>query len=125
MSGRREPNSQVLRHSCMMRFVTFLLTLPLIGLGAGAAAADEFHSGVATGKAVPCAGPMYVPTTHLGVYAGHVLVARKSVPTGGNFRFVLPPGRYTISNEGHYVGGPTFLVYTGRTTHVVVLDYCM
>lgn len=109
----------------MMRFVALLLALPLTGLGAGAGAADEFHSGVATGKAVPCAGLMYVPTAHLGVYTGKVLVAHKTVPTGGHFRFVLPPGRYTISNEGHYVGRPTFQIHTGRTTHVVVMDYCM
>jgi hypothetical protein len=109
----------------MMRFVALLLALPLIGLGAPVGGAGEIHSGVATGKAVSCAGPMYVATARLGVYAGNVLVARKTVPTGRRFRFVLPPGRYTISNEGHYVGGPTFTVHPSRTTHVVVMNYCM
>jgi hypothetical protein len=109
----------------MMRLVALLFALALTGLGAGAVGTGEVHPGIATGKAVPCAGPIYVPTAHLGVYSRKVLVAQKTVPTGEQFRFVLPPGRYTISNEGHYVGGPTFSVQADRTTRVVVMNYCM
>ncbi len=99
-----------------------VLVLSLGSLGAGA---SHPRTGVATGTAVPCTGPLNVPIAHLGVYRGTRLVAARSVPTGRRFRFVLPPGRYTISNEGHPDGSPTFVVRPGRTTHVRVFDYCM
>lgn len=102
-----------------------VLVLVVLTLGAGTASPGEFHPGIATGTAVPCAGPLDVPTAHLGIYAGTHLVARRTVPSGDRFRFALPPGRYTISNEGHYEPTPTFRIRAGRTTRVVVRDGCM
>ncbi|HTU38154.1 MAG TPA: hypothetical protein VMF35_09060 [Acidimicrobiales bacterium] len=94
--------------------------------GSGAVPA---RAGVAVGIAVPCAGPMFVPTAHLWVYRGAQLVAYRAVPTGATFRFVLRPGAYVISNDGDprqpgLPPGNAFAVHAGATTHVVVLNYC-
>lgn len=100
--------------------LVLLLTLSTLG-----AAATPVKTGEVTGTAVPCGGLAYEPTAHLEVYRGARLVATKAVPTGRRFRFVVHPGRYVISNEGHPDGSPAFTVRPGRTTHVRVFNYCM
>jgi hypothetical protein len=118
------------QHLGMRRLVGLLLVL----LGAGSlivvplsATAAQVKTGVATGRAVPCAGLGAAPVAHLSVYKRGALASRASVPAGSTFRFDLPPGTYVISNQGHpgrYVGSKPFRVRSGRTTHVVVRNFC-
>jgi hypothetical protein len=71
---------------------------------------------------------MAEPVAHLSVYRAGALVERRSVPAGSTFRFHLAPGTYIISNQGHpgrFVGSNPFRVRSGRTTSVMVRNFCM
>ena len=55
------------------------------------------------------------------------VVARQRVPTGGQFDFNLPPGRYVI--EHHYIGGNVWtwfsvVVRSGVTLHADLPNMC-
>jgi hypothetical protein len=129
---QREPIRYAMRHHLGMRKLLGVLTV-LLGVASltvvtSRATAAEAKPGVATGRAVPCAGPPTISIAHLSVYRRSTLIRRISVPAGSTFHFVLQPGTYVISNEGHpgrYVGSKPFRVRSGQTTHVVVTDYCM
>lgn len=116
-----------------MRKIVSESALTLLGIAAcismsTPASADESRQGVATGRAVACSGPALDPVAHLNVYKGKTLVRSTSLPQGSTFRFILKPGTYVISNEGHpgrYVGSAPFKVLAGRSTHVTVRDFCM
>jgi hypothetical protein len=97
----------------------------VFGLTSTSATADTTGRGVVSGKAVPCSGPMYVPIARLSVFQGKVLVASGRFRTGSKFRFLLPPGRYVITNNRAYstVGTP-FRIRANRLTHVVMMDAC-
>jgi hypothetical protein len=120
-----------MRHHLGMRKLLGFLTMFLGSLTiviSSATAAVEAKSGVATGRAVPCAGPQTVSIAHLSIYRGSTLIRSTSVPAGSTFRFDLPPGIYVISNQGHpgrYVGSKPFRVRSGQTTDVVVRNFCM
>jgi hypothetical protein len=129
---QREPIRRAVRHHLGMRkllgFLTVLLGVASLTVVTSSATAAEPKPGVATGRAVPCAGPPTVTIANLSVYHGSTLIRRSSVPAGTTFRFVLPPGTYVISNQGHpgqYVGSKPFRVRSGHTTHVVVRNFCM
>jgi hypothetical protein len=108
------------------------LVVALLGVGSTAigvtgSSAAQARSGSATGRAVACAGPATTTVAHLSVYRGSTLIRRSTITGGTTFHFVLPPGTYFISNEGHpgrYVGSNPFRVRAGRTTHVEMKDYC-
>jgi hypothetical protein len=105
-----------------------LLSTGLLGAMSLDATAAQVKNGVATGRAVACSALMAEPLAHLSVYRGTVLVRRSSFPSGSTFRFTLPSGTYTISDQGHpgrYVGSQPFRVHPGKTTHVVIMNYCM
>lgn len=99
-----------------------ILVLGLASFGAGAATPAR---GVVSGKAVPCSGPMYVPTAHVSVFRGRALVTSGRFRTGTTFRFSLPAGRYLITNNRAYptVGTP-FRIRGGGLTRVVMKDDC-
>jgi hypothetical protein len=92
-------------------------------------------TGVVTGTAQACAGPAYVPTANLRVYRGDAAtarndvyrranaVARKQVPTNMTYRFVLPPGRYFITNSSTQFARP-FVLSAGTTVHLDVPNWC-
>jgi hypothetical protein len=121
-----------MRHHLGMRKLLGVLTA-LLGVASftvvmSSATAAEAKPGVATGRAVPCAGLPTVSIANLSVYRGSTLIRRSSVPAGSMFRFFLQPGTYVISNEGHpgrYVGSKPFRVRSAHTTHVEVMNYCM
>jgi hypothetical protein len=93
-------------------------------------------SGVVTGIAQACAGPLYEPVAHLEVYRGDaslaraevyrnvVPVARKNVPTDTTYRFVLPPGHYFLSNTGNTEIPQPFVLSAGRTVYLDVQNFC-
>ena len=116
-----------------MRHIRGLVLILLLAAGSlvvvpTPATAGQANKGEATGRAVACSGPAAEPLAHLSVYRGDTLVQRTSVPASSTFRFVLAPGTYVISNQGHpgrYVGSDPFHVRAGRTTHVVVRNFCM
>ena len=129
---QREPIRSAMRHHLGMRKLLSFLTV-LFGVSSlavvtsSATAVATAKPGVATGRAVPCAGLAAEPVARLSVYHGSVFVSRKTVPAGSTFRFDLPPGTYVISNQGHpgrYVGTKPFRVRSGQTTHVVVRNFC-
>jgi hypothetical protein len=62
---------------------------------------SEVSTGVLTGNAQACSGIEFVPTAHLEVYKGAVLIASKVVPDNTTYRFVLPAGHYFITNTGN------------------------
>jgi len=105
------------------------LSLSLLScLGIVSAGAAESTFGAVVGKAVSCSGQALFPVAHLSVYKGNELISRRSVPTGSQFRFRLAPGTYVISNQGHpgrFVGSAPFRVHAGRTSRVVVRNFCM
>ena len=92
-------------------------------------------TGIVTGTAQACAGPAYVPTANLRVYRGDAAtarndvyrranaVARKQVPTNTTYRFVLPPGRYFITNSSTQFAHP-FVLSAGTTVHLDVPNWC-
>ena len=85
--------------------------------------------GEVIGTAVPCAGPLFVPTADLSIYRGHQLVVQRRLPTGATFRFSLRPGHYVITNSGSPFGaghmpGEPFIIRQGQTTQVHVIDWC-
>jgi hypothetical protein len=128
---QREQSRSVMRHHLRMRkllsFLTVLLGVSSLTLVSSSTTAAQVKPGVATGRAIPCAGLGAEPVAHLSVYHGSTLASRESVPAGSTFRFDLSPGTYVISNQGHpgrYVGSKPFHVRSGRTTHVVVRDFC-
>lgn len=82
------------------------------------------QTGVLTGKAWPCAGPSFIHTARLWVYRGRTAVAHTEVPGGSTYRFVLPPGRYVVTNTGTSGGTPNAVVVAGGTTRVNVPDLC-
>ena len=97
----------------------------VFGLALSSASAATPERGVVSGKAVPCSGPMYIPTAHLSVFQGKVLVASGRFRTGSTFRFPLPPGRYVITNNRAYpTVGTSFRIQAHRLTHVVMMDAC-
>jgi hypothetical protein len=99
--------------------------LGLASCGAGPGEPALLEKGVVTGTAVPCAGPMAVPTAHLAVFEGTRLVATGRFRTGAPFRFVLPAGRYVITNNAASPAfGTGFRIRAGHVDHVVVLDAC-
>ena len=131
MGQGREPlrvdESQYLGMRKLSYLVAVFLGAGSVMIGTSAATAAQAKSGVATGRAVACAGPSTVSIAQLSLYRGSTLVRRSSVTSGTTFHFVLPPGTYVISNEGHpgrYVGSKPFRVRSGQTTHVTVRDYC-
>lgn len=126
--------------------------LVIAGLGLGAAAlwsgsssntksprpSAVLHSrtGVVTGIAQACAGPLYEPIAHLRVFRGNAAtarndtyrqvnpVARKQVPTNTTYSFVLPAGRYFITNSSTQFAHP-FVLTSGSTVHLNVPNDCM
>ena len=80
-----------------------LPVLAVLAILAGACTShgDTALSGVLTGNARACSGMAYVPTAHLEVYRGDVLVASERVRDNSTYRFVLAPGRYYVPNTGH------------------------
>jgi hypothetical protein len=88
-----------------------------------------------TGTAQACAGPAYVPTANLRVYRGDAVtaendvyrrvdpVATKMVPNNTRYRFVLPPGRYFVTNSSTQFAH-TFVLSAGRTVHLDVPNWC-
>jgi hypothetical protein len=102
-----------------------IVAISLLGLASFSAGAAPPIKGTVIGKAVPCSGPMYVPTSHLSVFRGAALVAAGRFRSGSTFRFVLPPGRYVITdNRADPAGGTHFRIRAGRLAHVVVIDGC-
>ena len=83
-------------------------------------------TGVLTGIAYACAALRTVPIAHLTVFRNGVVVATSSVPNGTTYRFVLPPGKYDISNYSTEPGplGHTVSVVAGHTTRVTVRNIC-
>jgi hypothetical protein len=129
---QREPIRRAMRHHLGMRkrlaFLAVFLGVGSFTLVPSSATAAAAKLGVATGRAVPCAGPAAEPVANLSVYHGSTLISRKSVPADSTFRFDLPPGSYVISNQGHpgrYVGSKPFRVRSRHTSHVVVRNFCM
>jgi hypothetical protein len=98
-----------------------ILFLGLVSFDVGAASPQK---GVVEGKAVPCSGPMRIPTAHLAVFKGRALIASGRFPTGSTFHFALSPGRYTITDNAAYPTGTPFRVRARHLTHVVVVDSC-
>jgi hypothetical protein len=97
----------------------------VFGLALSSASAATPERGFVSGKAVPCSGPMYVPTAHVSVFQGKVLVVSRRFRTGSTFRFPLPPGRYVITNNRVYPKvGTLFRIRANRLTHVVMTDAC-
>jgi hypothetical protein len=70
-------------------------------LSSACTAHSEASAGVLTGNARACGALAYVPTAHLQVYKGDVLIASKGVPDNSTYRFVLAPGHYYITNTGN------------------------
>jgi hypothetical protein len=122
-----------------------LPVLAVLAILAGACTShgDTALSGVLTGNARACSGMAYVPTAHLEVYRGDVLVASERVPDNNTYRFVLAPGRYDVTNTGNAgfvlpVGRHSITdrgalprpfalaasVSAGNTTHVNVPNNC-
>jgi hypothetical protein len=97
----------------------------VFGLASSSASAATPERGIVSGKAVPCSGPIYVPTAHLSVFQGKVLLASGRFRTGSRFQFPLAPGRYVITNNRAYptVGTP-FRIRANRLTLVVMMDAC-
>jgi hypothetical protein len=110
-----------------MRRGSLILALAiLLGLGlVQVAGAAYVKKGWVSGIAIPCEGlpGLHLPVAHLYVYKGTVLVAAKQFPTGTKFRFVLPPGKYLISNDPPE-GGTTVTVWAARTTFAFVPGRC-
>jgi len=104
------------------RFLTTVGTVLAIATLAGCSAGPT--TGVLTGKAWPCAGPHFIHVAHLTVFRGTTPVDHAQIPGGSTYRFVLPPGRYLVTNTGGPGGAPNVVVETGRTTHVNVPDLC-
>jgi hypothetical protein len=116
--------------------ISFLVALSMLASAcSGHRGAAPHHSttttvptsaGVLTGTAYACSGPAYVATANLQVYRGNVLVATRRVPNGSTYRFVLPPGRYYITNTGNLESGlgRSATVVAADTSHVDVPDLC-
>lgn len=118
--------------------------------------------GLVVGQISPCIGPPYPGAKPPGHPAGTVVVLRgsmtwtsdgrggqylgpfptetvatESIPTGGTYRFILPPGPYVIVlppySTGSVPGGPTISfapyasvsVVAGQTTHQDVPGECI
>jgi hypothetical protein len=82
-------------------------------------------TGVVTGTADACSGIMAEATAHLEVYRDDVLVARQQVPNGSTYRFVLPPGRYIVTNTGNPQNiGDGVTVSGGHTSELDIADSC-
>jgi hypothetical protein len=95
------------------------------GPALSSASATTPERGFVSGKAVPCSGPMYVPTAHVSVFQGKVLVVSRGFQTGSTFRFPLAPGRYVITNNRAYpTVGTHFRIRAHRLTHIVMTDAC-
>jgi hypothetical protein len=105
-------------------FLTLAVAVFLVGLASSGCSAAPARKGAVSGTAVPCSGPMRIPTAHLDVFRGKAIVASGRFPTGSTFRFVLAPGRYTITDDPAYPVGTPFRVRAGHLTHVVVVDDC-
>jgi hypothetical protein len=110
----------------MKRCLGPLTVVPLVvGLASFSASAATTERGVVSGKAVPCIGPMYIPTAHLSVFKGKELITSRQFRTGSTFRFSLPPGRYVLTNNRAYpTVGTHFHIRAGRLSHVVMVDAC-
>jgi hypothetical protein len=97
----------------------------VVGLASLSVSAATPTRGVVSGTAVPCTGPMYMPTAHLFVFQGTDLVGTGQFRTGSTFRFSLRPGRYLITNNRAYPRvGTSFRIRGSRLTHVIMVDAC-
>ena len=126
-TNRRLPESVFGMRRIVVGPVLALLGITALAFVPGVASASGSKFGVATGKAIACSGPAFEPVAHLSVYREDSLIRSLSLPQGDTFRFMLKPGVYVISNQGHpgrYVGSPPFRVRSGRTTHVTVRNFC-
>ena len=125
--GRPNPMSPFGVILLMMKRIRGPLAVAIcvFGLGLSSASAATPERGLVSGKAVPCSGPMYAPTAYVAVFHGKVLEVSRRLRTGSTFRFLLPPGRYVITNNRAYpkVGTP-FRIRGNRLTHVVMTDAC-
>jgi hypothetical protein len=113
------------------------LVVLLLGLAGCSSSPNAPHAmtGVVTGIAQACAGPLYEPTANLRVYQGDATTARNDVyrrvdpvatehvPTDTTYRFVLPPGRYFITNSSTQFAHP-FALSGGKTVHLDVPNWC-
>lgn len=92
-------------------------------------------TGVLTGTAQACAGLVYVPTADVRVYRGDadsatsdvyrrvVPVATEHVRTNTVYRFVLPPGRYFVTNSSTQFAHP-FVLSAGSTVQLNGSNWC-
>jgi hypothetical protein len=104
------------------RLLAGIMVLALASCGDAVVVAQR---GAVAGRAVPCAGPMHLPTAHLAVFRGGTLVASGRFPTGSRFHFALTPGRYVITNNRASLAfGTPFVVRAGHLSRVVVLNGC-
>jgi hypothetical protein len=93
-------------------------------------------SGVLTGVAWPCIGPVSIATTHMPIevtaYRGHTLAAHAEITGGNTYRFVLPAAFYTVmnayplgvNNANVQAGRVTAVVKAGHTTQLHIYDLC-
>jgi hypothetical protein len=95
------------------------------GAGNGGGGGAPARTGAVVGRAVPCSGPMYIPTAQLAVFRDRTLVVSGRFHTGSPFRFTLPPGRYVITNNrADPTFGAPFRIRAGHVARVVVPDAC-
>jgi hypothetical protein len=101
------------------------VAISVMGLVLSSASAAAPEKGFVAGRAVPCSGPMSIPTAEVSLFQGKVLVASRRFRTGSTFRFSLPPGRYLITNNQAYPKvGTLFRIRANRLVHVVMTDDC-
>ncbi len=107
-----------------LRIVVLVVSSLLAGACGGARPGAA--TGVLTGTAQACASLQYVATARVEVYRNSVLVASRHVPNGGTYRFVLPPGRYDVTDTGNPEprSGRAATVIAGRTSSIDVPDMC-
>jgi hypothetical protein len=106
-----------------MRAIWIVISGAMVVLGLAVASCSRGPTtGVLTGIAWPCGGPVSIATTQIPIaltaYRGKTVVAHAEITGGSSYRFVLPAGHYTVENA-YLLGVNNANMQTGRMTAVV------
>jgi hypothetical protein len=105
--------------------LTLIVLVAVVGLGVGGCSSNTtprasatLKRGVLAGNLQPCTAYQNPKGTDVRVFRGDVVIAMVHVPKHrSGFRFALPPGRYTLSENDSARGGEPLVVKTDETSH--------
>jgi hypothetical protein len=124
-NGRRSPPRHRAVVAVAAPVIVIIGSLAGCGVAVRAGSANAVPSGVVTGVAEPCDGPVLNNvdlSTVVTIKAASRTVATQTVQGNHTYRLAVPPGHYTLSSNAS--PAVAVVVASGHVAHVNLPDLC-